>query len=353
MLKATWCSYNLHFKQPATTSRETMTDRPTYYIKVWDDSDPSRFGIGECALFRGLSSDDVESYEDRLDRLCRSIDQFSVNETIRMLRGYPSILFGYESAMADYQHDGIGILSDNYWTSGSQPLHINGLVWMGNFEEMLQRVDEKLRDGFRCIKFKIGGIDFNKEIEMIRQVRKCYSKDQIEIRLDANGGFYPKDALHRLEQLSMFDIHSIEQPIRQRQWHEMSEICKNSPIPIALDEELIGVNESYHDRLIEEIMPDYIILKPTLCGGFTGSDHWIHTAEKYGVGWWATSALESNIGLNAIAQWVAGKHPKMVQGLGTGALFTNNIPSPIVQDGERLFYDDRKGWDYSAIKWIN
>lgn len=351
MLKASWCKYNLRFKQPAQTSRETMTCRPTYFVKVWDDSDPANFGIGECGLFRGLSCDDRFDYEYVLNNACLNIGQLNEAVLPTMLESFPSILFGFESAIADLNHHGQGIMWDSPWISDHMPLQLNGLVWMGNFDEMLQRVGEKLKEGFSCIKFKIGGIDFEKEIELIREVRKSFSKERIEIRLDANGGFSSDEVIDKLDRLAAFEIHSIEQPIRQGQWKRMAEICRESPIPIALDEELIGVTPIGQRKLIETIMPQYIILKPTLCGGFSGSNHWIETAEEHGVGWWATSALESNIGLNAISQWVSCKKPQMVQGLGTGALFINNIPSPILQKGEWLHYDTNRPWDYSALQW--
>lgn len=352
MLKAAWSKYLLNFKQPATTSRETMTVRPTYFIKIWDDDDPTRFGIGEAALFKGLSADDLPDYESVMEQCCRRMDDIARNLPPELDR-YPSILFGLETAVADLKYSGKGIITDCRWTDGREPILINGLVWMGNYDEMLQRVEQKLSEGFHCLKFKIGGIDFAQEAEMIRQVRKSFSKDLIEIRLDANGGFSPADAMTKLEQLAQFDIHSIEQPIRQGQWAEIAKICRESPIPVALDEELIGVAPDSREKLVETIMPAYLILKPTLCGGMRGSDHWIRIAENHGVGWWATSALESNIGLNAIGQWISCKPTEMVQGLGTGALYMNNIPSPIEQIGESLFYNADNQWDYSNIKWMD
>jgi L-alanine-DL-glutamate epimerase-like enolase superfamily enzyme len=216
---------------------------------------------------------------------------------------------------------------------------------MGNQSEMLNRIIEKIEAGFSCIKLKIGGIDFNKEIKLLRFIRGNFSADDLQIRLDANGAFAPENALEYLDKLSKYSIHSIEQPIKQGQWSAMAEICQKSPIPIALDEELIGINEfSLKDKMLSTIKPHYIILKPSLCGGFLGSNEWIELANKHSIGWWITSALESNIGLNAIAQWVATLNTKMQQGLGTGNLYINNIPSPICQIDDVLTYDKNLSW---------
>lgn len=340
MLLAKYKKYNLQFRNPATTSRATMLEKETYFIKIWDETNPNIYGIGECAIFRGLSADDDVNYEAHLKRICDNINQISPKEIEQS-----SIRFGVETALNDLANNGQRIIFNSNWLDGYNPIPINGLVWMGNQSEMLNRIIEKIEAGFSCIKLKIGGIDFNKEIKLLRFIRGNFSADDLQIRLDANGAFAPENALEYLDKLSKYSIHSIEQPIKQGQWSAMAEICQKSPIPIALDEELIGINEfSLKDKMLSTIKPHYIILKPSLCGGFLGSNEWIELANKHSIGWWITSALESNIGLNAIAQWVATLNTKMPQGLGTGNLYINNIPSPICQIDDVLTYDKNLSW---------
>ena len=340
MLLAKYKKYNLQFRNPAITSRATMLEKETYFIKIWDETNPNIYGIGECAIFRGLSADDDVNYEAHLKRICDNINQISPKEIEQS-----SIRFGVETALNDLANNGQRIIFNSNWLDGYNPIPINGLVWMGNQSEMLNRIIEKIEAGFSCIKLKIGGIDFNKEIKLLRFIRGNFSADDLQIRLDANGAFAPENALEYLDKLSKYSIHSIEQPIKQGQWSAMAEICQKSPIPIALDEELIGINEfSLKDKMLSTIKPHYIILKPSLCGGFLGSDEWIELANKHSIGWWITSALESNIGLNAIAQWVATLNTKMPQGLGTGNLYINNIPSPICQIDDVLTYDKNLSW---------
>ena len=340
MLLAKSKKYNLQFRNPAITSRATMLEKETYFIKIWDETNPNIYGIGECAIFRGLSADDDVNYEAHLKRICDNINQISPKEIEQS-----SIRFGVETALNDLANNGQRIIFNSNWLDGYNPIPINGLVWMGNQSEMLNRIIEKIEAGFSCIKLKIGGIDFNKEIKLLRFIRGNFSADDLQIRLDANGAFAPENALEYLDKLSKYSIHSIEQPIKQGQWSAMAEICQKSPIPIALDEELIGINEfSLKEKMLSTIKPHYIILKPSLCGSFLGSDEWIELANKHSIGWWITSALESNIGLNAIAQWVATLNTKMPQGLGTGNLYINNIPSPICQIDDVLTYDKNLSW---------
>ena len=340
MLLAKYKKYNLQFRNPAITSRATMLEKETYFIKIWDETNPNIYGIGECAIFRGLSADDDVNYEAHLKRICDNINQISPKEIEQS-----SIRFGVETALNDLANNGQRIIFNSNWLDGYNPIPINGLVWMGNQSEMLNRIIEKIEAGFSCIKLKIGGIDFNKEIKLLRFIRGNFSADDLQIRLDANGSFAPENALEYLDKLSKYSIHSIEQPIKQGQWSAMAEICQKSPIPIALDEELIGINEfSLKDKMLSTIKPHYIILKPSLCGGFLGSNEWIELANKHSIGWWITSALESNIGLNAIAQWVVTLNTKMPQGLGTGNLYINNIPSPICQIDDVLTYDKNLSW---------
>lgn len=258
-----------------------------------------------------------------------------------MLRPYPSMLFGLETALLDLQNGGKGMLFDTPFTRGEEGITINGLVWMGSFDEMLERLEAKMRDGFRCVKLKIGAIDFNHELSLVRHIREAFTKDQIELRVDANGGFSPAQAPQRLEQLARYDIHSIEQPIRQHQWRDMAALCRETPIPIALDEELIGVNlPGMKEELLDTIRPQYIILKPSLHGGMSGAREWISMAAERGIGSWMTSALESNVGLNAVAQLAAdiyGPDIKKPQGLGTGQLFTDNVEMPLKIKGEKIW----------------
>lgn len=330
----------LHFKQPAGTSRGVYTTRQSWFIEVSSDDKPGVKGVGECAPLPDLSCDARPEYATTLAQLCRMIE-LTGNVNYDMLRPYPSILFGIETALLDLERGGNGNLFDTPFTRGEEGIRINGLVWMGNFDEMLARLEEKMKAGFHCVKLKIGAIDFNHELELVRHIRSAFSKDQIELRVDANGGFSFEDAPKRLEQLAKYDIHSIEQPIRQHQWARMAELCASSPIPIALDEELIGVNMTQMKQdLLDRIRPQYIILKPSLHGGMRGTREWIELANARGIGSWITSALESNVGLNAVAQLAAdiyGPDIRMPQGLGTGQLFTDNIPMNLEIKGDKIW----------------
>ena len=325
-------------RRPSQTSRETMTQKLTYIIRIWDSSRPEVVGVGEAAIFKGLSAEDAPDYEQKLQFWCDNINQFVSFDRGEIALSdevdYSSARFGFETALSDLQNGGT---AHPFNTSDDWSIPINGLVWMGTKQFMIDEARKKLEQGFRCLKFKIGGIDFAEEIDILRAVRQNFSPEDLEIRLDANGGFTHENALERLAILSEFQIHSLEQPIKPRQWSQMAHICKNSPIPIALDEELIGMtSDSDKSQLLDTIAPQYIILKPSLCGGFSQADSWIVEAEKRGIGWWATSALESDIGLNAIARWISLKPTSMPQGLGTGQLYTNNIPSRLTLRGSHL-----------------
>lgn len=350
-LRSTWCRYVLDFNFEARTSRGSMLQKETFFIKLWYEDAPELYGIGECALFRGLSCDDVADYEQRLDMLCRHINATGV--THMDIRDYPSICFGLETAARDLNNGGCRKVFDGSWIEGRSSIIINGLVWMGSKNEMRRRIDEKLEAGFRCMKMKIGGVAFDDELRLLEFIRKNYDRDVLTLRLDANGAFTPENALNRLESLSKFGVHSIEQPIKAGQWDAMRRIAAESPIDIVLDEELIGLNDNdSRRRMLDAIMPRYIILKPALCGGFSGATEWIGLAEERSIGWWVTSALESNIGLNAIAQWTASLKPSMPQGLGTGMLYTNNIVSPMFLDGDRLCYNPDGAWAIPDLPWI-
>lgn len=347
-MKGVFAKYILDFRFTAITSRDRMNRKETFFIKIFDENTPHIFGIGECALFRGLSCDDRPDYESMLESVCRDIDRYVADTSL--LADFPSIRIGVETALLDLRNHGRRIIFPSAWTEGKEALVINGLVWMGDKALMAERIKDKASNGFHCIKLKIGGINFNDEIDLLRLIREICP--DVQLRLDANGAFLPHTALRQLEQLAEYNIHSIEQPIRQGQWEEMARLCRLSPIPIALDEELIGINRRERKiEMLDTINPQYIILKPTLCGGFSGSDEWIHLAHERNIGWWATSALESNIGLNAISQWVATYTPTIPQGLGTGQLYHNNIPSPLRLDGERLSYDTQADWQIPQLEW--
>ncbi len=330
----------LHFKQPAGTSRGVYTERRIWLVTI---SDGERIGVGECAPLPQLSCDDIPNYTEVLRRFCDEVERTGELDT-EALRDYPSMLFGLETALMDVRckmEDGRSLLFDNAFSRGEVGIPINGLVWMGSFEEMRERIEQKLAQGFHCVKLKIGAIDFDAELELIKKIRERFSLHEVELRVDANGAFPFEEALYKMELLSQFALHSIEQPIKAKQWANMAELCRESPLPIALDEELIGVNDPDQKRqMLNIIRPRYIILKPSLHGGMMGVREWIDIANDMGIGSWITSALESNIGLNAIAQLAAdiyGPHIRMPQGLGTGQLFTDNIPMPLEIRGEKLW----------------
>ena len=339
-MKASFTSRLLHFKQPAGTSRGVYTTHLSYYVTI--EKDGIR-GVGECSVLPDLSCDAMpqERYEAVLNKACAFVEQ-AEGIPYEMLRPYPSVLFGLETAFAQLDAGGSTALSDTPFARGEEGITINGLVWMGTFEEMYARLEEKLKAGFHCVKLKIGAINFDKELELVKFIRNHFGREQIELRVDANGGFSPKDAMQKLEALAKYDIHSIEQPIKQHQWKEMARLCRESPLPIALDEELIGVNQIEQKvRLLDKIKPAYIVLKPSLHGGMKGCSEWIKLAEEHGTGSWITSALESNVGLNAIAHFCAsvyGPNITMPQGLGTGLLYKDNIDMPLEIKGDKLWY---------------
>lgn len=344
--------YRLIFRQPAITSRSTMLDKETYFVRLCDSDCPDIYGLGECAVFRGLSEEDTPDYAQQLSSLVRAINNGDLTPEYAAGAAVSSIRFGLETAIADLQNGGRRQPFPSAWSKGDSEITINGLVWMGTAQQMHRRITEKINAGFKCVKLKIGGIDFARELELLRYIRTSFPDDRLEIRLDANGAFTPENALQRLEVLASFNIHSIEQPIRQGQPVAMSRICRNSPIPIALDEELIGLHSDSEKRdILETIHPAYIILKPSLCGGFHEADKWISAATALNIGWWATSALESDIGLNAIAQWTSLHNTVMPQGLGTGALYTNNFISPLEQSGQTLRYNRLRKWIIPQLNW--
>lgn len=342
MRKITITSKLLHFLQPAGTSRGVYNTRLSFYLKLTSDEQSDVVGVGECATLPDLSCDAMppNDYERKLRTFCDEYERTGVIDYEAMC-AYPSMLFGLETAVAQFNAKGSLNFFDTPFGRGEEGIPINGLVWMGTFEEMFERLEAKLKAGFRCVKLKIGAIDFDRELQLIRHIRSIFSRNDVELRVDANGGFTPEEALSRMEALVQYDIHSIEQPIKQHQWTEMARLCAATPLPIGLDEELIGVNERQKKiELLDTIRPQYIVLKPSLHGGMAGTEEWIQLARERNIGSWITSALESNVGLNAIAQLTAsiyGTNIRHAQGLGTGQLFADNIEMPLKVIGDKLW----------------
>ncbi|MCJ7932778.1 MAG: o-succinylbenzoate synthase [Chryseobacterium sp.] len=337
-MEASYFRYLLEFKRPSGTSRGVLHEKETFILEI---SENGKKGVGECAVFRGLSFDDRPDYEEKLKWLCENIEQD--NAYLREeLKAFPSIWFGYEQAVLNLKH-GARIYFPSEFTEGKSAITINGLIWMGDIGYMEEQIQDKLEKGFHCIKLKIG-VNWKEEYVVLQKLREKFSKDQLELRVDANGGFHKNEAMAVLQQLAELNIHSIEQPVKAGNWNDMAELCAKTPTPIALDEELIGITDTDQKKeLLKMIRPQYIILKPALVGGFAGSDEWISFAEEHNIGWWITSALESNIGLNAIAQYTFTKQNPMPQGLGTGALFVNNFESDLELKNELLWFrTDRK-----------
>lgn len=341
MLIASYQKHLLNFKLPSGTSRGVLKTKETFFLIV---EDGNKKGIGECGLFRGLSIDDRPDYEEKLKWVCDHI-HLGIQELYIELMEFPSIQIGLETAFKSLESKDLFNIYPSVFSIGKDDIPINGLVWMGSEAFMKQQILDKLSQGFHCIKMKIGAIDFKTELKLLKSIREEYSSSDIELRVDANGAFSPPEALEKLKWLSDLELHSIEQPLKQGQWQEMARLCEDTPLPIALDEELIGVfSEKEKIDLLNTINPQYIILKPSLVGGFKGSDQWISLSENKNIGWWITSALESNIGLNAIAQYTYTKKSNLPQGLGTGSLFTNNIPSPLEVCNGNLKYNTNLKW---------
>ncbi len=335
------------FKQPAGTSRGVYTTRKVWYLHLTSSAYPGRVGIGECAPLPGLSCDYTPDYEQVLAELCGKMDRMrklpvngcELRQYLPKLCKYPSILFGLETAIAHIQA-GSYALWDTPFSRGEEGIPINGLIWMGDYTNMLRQIESKMQSGYRCIKLKIGAIDFEEELALLRHIRTHFSAREVELRVDANGAFSPAEALDKLKRLAELDLHSIEQPIRAGQWEEMARLTASTPLPIALDEELIGYdNPAEKRRLLKTIRPQYIVTKPSLHGGFFGCEKWLLEACRQDIGWWVTSALETNIGLNAIAQWSGRLYHSRSQGLGTGQLFTENVEMPLEIRGDSLWWN--------------
>lgn len=341
-MNATFFKHRLIFKQPSGTSRGVLIHKDTWFIELEDNG---LKGVGECGMFKGLSIDHRDDFELKLKWACQNI-HLGLEALLGQLIVFPSIQFGLEMAFTSLNQKSPFELFPSEFTRGQGSIPINGLIWMGESSFMKKQIKVKLKAGFSCIKLKIGALHFDKELALLKSIRDEFSAQTIEIRVDANGAFNPIEALEKLKRLSDFNIHSIEQPIKQGQLQEMAQLCLDTPLPIALDEELIGVfNVTNKQFLLQTIKPQYIILKPTLLGGFRGSQDWIDVAKSNNIGYWVTSALESNVGLNAISQWTYTLKNSLPQGLGTGGLFTNNIQSPLLVNSGRLFYDLKTKWN--------
>ena len=348
-LKAHYKKYVLNFKIPSGTSRGILRTKETWFIIIQNEK---KIGIGETGLFRGLSVDDVENYEDRLAWACENIN-LGLEKLLQEFTEFPSIQFGLEQSFLSLKSNDPFELYPSKFTESKDVIDINGLIWMGEKSFMKQQIKDKLASGFSCIKMKIGAINFQDELNLLKSIRSEFSRNEIELRVDANGAFSSKDALDKLEALAKLDLHSIEQPIKQGQLQEMAFLCEKTPLPIALDEELIGVfSLKGKQKVIDTVKPQYIILKPSLIGGFSGSQEWINLANEKNIGWWVTSALESNIGLNAIAQFTYTLQSRLPQGLGTGSLFTDNIEGPLVVENGNLTYDNSKKWEIDMSNFL-
>ena len=343
-MTANYKKYILNFKRPSGTSRGVLTTKETWFLQI---SHEGKTGIGECGILRSLSIDDRPDYEEKLKWVCANID-LGEAQLWKELKEFPSIQFGVEMAFRSLASENPFELFPSEFTRGNDVIPINGLIWMGEKEFMKSQIEEKIDAGFDCIKMKIGAIDFNTELELLRYIRSQFSSEEIELRVDANGAFSPAEALEKLKRLSDFDLHSIEQPIKQGQPEEMAKLCEKTPLPIALDEELIGIFDvTKKQEILQTIKPQYLIFKPSLIGGFKGTQEWIDLAGRNKIGWWITSALESNIGLNAISQWTYTKDVDMPQGLGTGSLYTNNFRSPLQVKNGSISYEPRTAWEFN------
>ena len=342
-MKAQYKKHILEFKRPSGTSRGVLKTKETWFLKITDGANT---GLGECGILRGLSYDDRPDYEEKLQWTCKHIAK-GKDWLWQELMDYPSIQMGVETAFMSLEATKPFVIFPSGFTQGKQAIEINGLIWMGDESFMKSQVLQLIDNGFSCIKMKIGAIDTKQELEILASIRKDFDKEKITLRVDANGGFAFAKAKEIVKELATLDIHSIEQPIAPGNWQEMARLCADTPTPIALDEELIGITDYAKKRqLLENIRPQYIILKPSFIGGFKGSQEWIELANKLNIGWWITSALESNIGLNAIAQWtytIAARDP---QGLGTGSLYTNNILAPLEVKKGTLRYNPSINWDF-------
>ncbi len=334
-------SYSKHllsFQKPAKTSRGEYVEKPSWLVHLGDKVIK---GSGEASPLWDLSIDGKVDIDKKLQELP---EQISESDLLDLLESWvpgkpgalPSLRFAFHCAFLDYKTGGTGIWVDSAFTQKQSGIPINGLVWMNSIETMEEEAYSKISQGFRCIKFKVGALDFDEECKLLERIRAKHSAFQLEIRLDANGAFAEDTAVEQLKELYRFGIHSIEQPIKAG-LESMEKVCRESAIDVALDEELIGIDPKNGTSLLTRLKPRYIILKPTLLGGLDLCDQWINSAKRADCGWWSTSALEGNVGLFAIAQWVSQKPNIPYQGLGTGSLFVENFPAKTEVRGEQLW----------------
>lgn len=347
MLEASYTAYPLHFTRPAGTSRGILTEKPCWFVRLRRSD--GTVGTGEVSFIPGLSLEDPEEIEIQLDHICKLISRGFMDPG-QSLPALPGIQFALESAMLDLEGGGKHILFPSDFTRGSAGIQTNGLIWMGDPGHMKEQIEQKIQEGFRVLKLKVGALSMEEELEVISWVRNRFNEMDLEIRLDANGAWTPEEALLKMEQFAAFGIHSLEQPVAAGQWDALGRVCREAPVPVALDEELIGLDpEGDGASLLDTVRPRYLILKPGLLGGFRIAERWIRMAGEHGIGWWVTSALESSIGLNAVAQWTFAQELKLPQGLGTGMIYSNNMSSPMQLEGDILWYHPRKAWDLSQL----
>lgn len=354
-LRIVFQPYTLHFRMEAGTSRGVLTQKTSWILKVMDEEQPGVVGYGECGPLPGLSVDDIPDFDVQLAEVCELFNQldlevFPFNLSIILQQvipeQLPSVRFGIEMALLDFMNGGQKMPYKNPFSKGEKGIPMNGLIWMGSYDHMVRQIEDKLEQGYTTLKMKVGAIDFDQECRVLESVRTRFSASEITLRVDANGAFQPEDVEDKLRRLSQYELHSIEQPVRAGQLDLLADLCANSSVPVALDEELIGIFD-YRKKfaLLKKTQPPFIILKPTLLGGFQHCKEWIEIANRLSIGWWVTSALESNIGLNAIAQFTASFDNQLPQGLGTGALYHNNFDSPLKAENGYLFYDSSREWN--------
>lgn len=357
-MKIRWKKHRLEFTFQAGTSRGVLTHKDTWYF-IGEDNGKEFYG--ECGPLKGLSIDDRPDFESKLDTVCEHLNRRSIHawntfgfiESLvpeLQLIGFPSIIMALETLQFDFLHESKREIFESSFYTFTAPIAINGLVWMNDPDHMYQQAIKKIEAGYTCVKLKVGAIDFEKECWVLEKIREQYSEEQVILRVDANGAFTHQDVWQKLEKLSEYHIHSIEQPIKPMQHELMRQLCKDAALEIALDEELIGISSlEEKEHMLEELNPPFIILKPTLLGGFLATEEWIKAADYRGIEWWMTSALESNIGLNAICQFTSTFPIYMPQGLGTGSLYHNNINSPLTVNSGNIYYDNTKPWDFNGL----
>jgi len=349
-LQASYFKRTFQFNFKARTSRGLMKDKTSWFIKIWDYGDPKTFGIGECGPLSGLSMDHSLDFEDKLFSIIKkfndaSIKEPSVEEVLKIIPPeMPSVIFAFETAMLDLKNGGKRVIYKNDFLEGRK-IPINGLIWMGDMDFIMTQINQKIDQGFTCLKLKVGGLDFDRECDTLQYIRNRYFRDNVSIRLDANGGFKIDTVLYKLEELAKYSVESIEQPLKPGM-KEMEELCRKSPVPIAFDEELIGkITKSQKEEVLKKLKPQHIVLKPSLHGGLQGCAEWITIAQSMGIGYWITSALESSIGLNAISQFTANYPTPIHQGLGTGMIYQNNFDSPLCVEKGFIYYNPDIAWD--------